>query len=101
MSDTTPSASSRSSFWITLLAVIGGFAIFLLILVVAYLPQKPGPLPEGQRTPAERAALLAELRGKEKTAATNYGWVDQSAGVVRLPIDRAVELTLVDINAKR
>ncbi|MDX2186831.1 MAG: hypothetical protein SFV32_07865 [Opitutaceae bacterium] len=95
------SASSRSNFWVTLLAVLGGFSIFLLILIVAYLPQKPGPLPEGARTPTQRAELLTELRGKEKTAATTYGWVDQGAGVVRLPIDRAVELTLADINSKK
>jgi hypothetical protein len=32
----------------------------------------------------------------EQQAATldSYGWVDQSAGIVRIPIDRAIELTL-------
>jgi hypothetical protein len=30
----------------------------------------------------------------------SYGWVDQSAGLVRLPIDRAVELTIRDLNSK-
>ncbi len=92
---------SSSQFWVTFAAVIGGFAIFALILVVAYLPQKPEPLPEGARTPEQRKALLAELKGKEQNLATTYGWVDEKAGVVRLPLDRAVELTLQEINAKR
>ena len=49
---------------------------------------------EGVRTPADRAALLAEHRQKEHDEATSYGWVDQKAGIVRLPLDRALELTV-------
>lgn len=93
--------SSKSGFVTTLAAVVGGFAIFVLILVIAYLPRKPEPLPEGTLTPAERSARLADLRAKEHEAATTYGWVDQANGVVRLPIDRAVELTIQELNSKR
>jgi hypothetical protein len=92
--------SSKSSFWVTFAAAVGGFAIFVLIVIVAYLPQKPAPLPEGTRSPAERAVLLQELRAKELASTTTYGWVDQANGVVRLPIERAVELTITEINAK-
>ncbi len=46
---------------------------------------------------AERAALrtanLAELRAAEQAAIDSYGWVDPVKGIVRLPLDRAVELT--------
>jgi hypothetical protein len=46
---------------------------------------------------AERAALraknLAELREAETAAANSYGWVDPAKDVVRLPLERAVELT--------
>lgn len=45
----------------------------------------------------ERAALrtknLNELKAAETQAMTSYGWVDQSKGIVRLTVDRAVELT--------
>jgi hypothetical protein len=51
---------------------------------------------EGVKTPAERKALLTEHLGKEQAAATSYAWVDQKAGTVRLPIDRAIELTVRD-----
>lgn len=103
MSDSTHTPSS-SGTWVTIAAAIGGFAIFALIVLVAYLPKKPEPLPEGARTPEQRKATLAELRAQEKSAATTYGWVDQGAGVVRIPIDVAVELTIKDIkesNAKK
>ncbi|AKC81890.1 hypothetical protein IMCC26134_02240 [Verrucomicrobia bacterium IMCC26134] len=98
MSDAHP-PSGTFSFTSTLLAVIGGFAIFLLILTVAYLPQKPAPLADGARTPEQRKVALAELRAKEHNAATTYGWVDQAKGQVRLPIADAVELTIKELNA--
>jgi hypothetical protein len=95
MSDASSAPSSKGSFAATFLAAIGAFGIFGLILIVAYLPNKVD-LPEGDgvRSPAERKALLAEHQGREQTKAATYGWVDREAGVVRLPIDRAVELVI-------
>ena len=37
---------------------------------------------------------LADLRAKEDDTLTSYGWVDRNAGVVRIPIDQAMQLTL-------
>lgn len=98
MSDAT-APSSNSSFTVNLLAAVGGFAIFLLILVVAYLPNQAEPAGDGVKTPEQRKAALAELRGKEKTTATTYGWVDKDAGVVRIPISQAKEL-IIQENSK-
>lgn len=49
---------------------------------------------EGVRTPADRAVILADHLKQEHAEATTYGWVDQKAGLVRLPLDRAIELTV-------
>ncbi|NDC74258.1 hypothetical protein EBZ70_02955 [bacterium] len=92
MSDASATSEPKGSFTATLLAAVGGFSIFLIILLVAYLPNKAAPAGDGVKTPAERKAALAELRGKEQTAATTYGWVDKDKGIVRLPLERAVEL---------
>ena len=35
---------------------------------------------------------LRELREAESNLLDHYGWVDKSAGVVRIPIDRAIDL---------
>lgn len=94
MSDTSP---STSNFVATALAAGGVLGIFLLILFVAYLPQAPEPLPEGTLSVEERKAVLAENQARQRQAATSYGWVDQNAGVVRLPIDRAMELKLKEL----
>jgi hypothetical protein len=100
MSDSTHTPSSSGS-WVTIAAAIGGFAIFALIVLIVYLPKKPDPLPDGVRTPEQRKAALVELRAKEKAAATTYSWVDQPTGVVRIPIDEAIKITINEINAKK
>ncbi|MFA6289468.1 MAG: hypothetical protein WC661_18965 [Opitutaceae bacterium] len=98
MSDAAP---SKPSFGLTLVAAIGGFVIFVVILLVVYLPKQPAPLGDGIKTPEQRKTALSELRANETKAATGYAWVDQAKGVVQLPLDRAVELTLRDIEAKQ
>jgi hypothetical protein len=37
---------------------------------------------------------LADMRAKEDEVLGSYGWVDKNAGVVRIPIDTAMRLTL-------
>lgn len=57
----------------------------------------PGDFPEDQRwkyTAEGRAQALATLRAREHAEATTYGWADPAARTVRLPLDRAIELTV-------
>lgn len=86
---------------VTLAAIFGGFAIFALIVLVAYLPQQAASIPQGALTPKERQTRLIELRAKEAKQAGSYAWIDQAKGTVQLPIDRAVELTIQELNAKK
>ncbi len=102
---------TRAGFWTTLLAALACFVIFLVVLILAYLPQRRAaaevdlariPAEEQWKyTPAGRQAHLAEMRAREQAAQTTYAWIDRGKGVVQLPIDRAVELTIRDLNAAR
>jgi hypothetical protein len=49
------------------------------------------PEPRLQTNPRED---LQNLRTSENEILTSYGWVDRNAGVVRIPIDEAIKLTL-------
>jgi hypothetical protein len=49
------------------------------------------PEPRLQTNPRED---LQNLRTSEDDILTSYGWVDRNAGVVRIPIDEAIKLTL-------
>lgn len=96
MSDAAP----KSGFFVTAAAVLGGFLIFVLIITIAYLPSRPEAITQGTKTPKERADMLREMRAKE-VAANSYGWVDQSKGIVRVPIERAMQLTIDEQNARK
>jgi hypothetical protein len=66
--------------------------------------QSPAEYPlaaaQGNREPPEPRLQtdprqdLADLRAKEQDQLTTYGWVDRNAGVVRIPIEAAMKLTL-------
>ena len=51
-------------------------------------PQLP-PEPRLQISPSED---WAEMLRREQAVLHSYGWVDRSHGIVRIPIDRAMEL---------
>ena len=76
----------------TTVVVLVCFAALGWLAMKCYVPQAYKV--EGVRTPADRAALLAEHHAKEQAAAKSYSWVEQKTGHVRLPIERAIELTV-------
>jgi len=51
-------------------------------------------------TPADRRAALADLRRKQAVQAASYAWVDRKAGVIQLPVARAMELVVKEFGAK-
>jgi hypothetical protein len=54
-----------------------------------HLPERLFPEPRLERFPF---ALRETLRREEEARLTSYGWVDRNQGVVRIPIERAMEL---------
>jgi hypothetical protein len=54
----------------------------------------PGNLrPQLQSRPRED---LAEYQAREQARLSTYGWVDRNAGVVRIPVERAMDLLIAD-----
>jgi hypothetical protein len=51
-------------------------------------------LPPPPRLQVHPAEDLKAYRAKEDATLDSYGWADKSAGVVRIPIERAMELSL-------
>jgi len=60
----------------------------------------PRAVSQGDRVPPEpRLQInpredLQDLRAAEDAILNGYGWVDKNAGIVRIPIDEAMKLTL-------
>jgi hypothetical protein len=110
MSDTI-STPARPVSLVTIVFVFALFAAFLLVVRYFYTPTSLAPqvvAPENltkdlewKATRESRRATLAELRDGQIKQGAGYGWVDQKTGVVRLPIERAMELTARDFAAKQ
>ena len=52
------------------------------------------PIPPGPRLRPSPPRDLAELGAVDREVLTTYGWVDQSRGVARIPIDRAMSMVV-------
>jgi len=48
----------------------------------------------------ERYDILAKIQEDNKNLTTGYGWADQAKGTVRIPLDRAMELTVAKLAAQ-
>src|SRR6266550_8569870 len=80
----------------TWVGVVLLFALFGVIVVAVIGPGPRGDTYERMRA-EERVKKLKDVRDEEAKALTSYAWVDKSKGTVRLPIDRAMELTVADL----
>ena len=88
---------SKSGFF-PLILTIGGFCLFAIIIAYIWKDKSPSTVARGGLTPVERLDLLRTHQEQSKKDLTTYGWVDKDEGIVRIPIEQAMELTLKDLN---
>ena len=93
-SETCCSEKCRSAcaYFVAVLA-----SLLIMVALVALMKHYTAPEPSkaGARD-LERMKAGNEVRGAAATALTAYGWENQAKGIVRLPVNRAVELILQD-----
>ena len=87
------------------LVLLGGMSFFLMDRLFIYfearqqqLDSQPSPLAETRPLPPEPRLQVTPvqdvqiLRTEKEHRLNNYAWVNKEAGIVRLPIERAIEL---------
>src|SRR5947208_9012694 len=83
--------------WLGIVLLFLFFGSFVLMLVAA--------TPHGNTYEAKRAEAREKKLNDTRNAATgelsSYSWVDKGKGIARIPIDRAMELTLRDLTSKK
>ena len=97
----TPQTPERApiSFgaWLGVVLLFLFFGIFVLVLVAA--------TPHGNTYEAKRAEAREKKLNDAHNAAirelNSYAWVDKGKGIARIPINRAVELTVRDLASKK
>jgi tetrahydromethanopterin S-methyltransferase subunit F len=71
--------------------VVASLIFVVLVVVVKFSVHVPAIDADAS---AARAKALAEIRAIENQSLNTAGWVDRSRGIVRLPIDTAMQETL-------
>lgn len=83
---------------VTFALMVGLFDLFAYREARLSPPANPLAAAEGRRLPPEPRLQphplrdLKDLRRAESAILDSYGWVDKNAGVVRIPVARAIEL---------
>lgn len=79
--------------------------IFLFVLFGAMVLAVIGPSPRGDNYEQSRAAKRMEklkvLQEATSKQLSTYGWIDKSKGTIHMPIQRAMELTVAELSAKK
>jgi hypothetical protein len=84
------SCRSCATAFAYIVGILGSFLIVAALVWAMRHYTQPAPL--GEDRAAVRAKALVELRAAEAEALNNPGWVDQTKGLVRLPIEDAMKM---------
>ena len=88
---------SKSNTLLTFLGCLGAFLVFVLIIFVAYLPNRPERV--DAQVYATRQAKADESRATGVQKLTTYAVIDPEAGTARIPIEEAMSLTIASYNS--
>jgi len=92
-------AYSRAPFS-TWLAIVCLFFLFGLI-VLAIIGPSPRTSDYEETRAKKRMEKLKALHEETQKELTTYAWVDKNKGLARIPIDRAMEVTVSDLAQKK
>jgi hypothetical protein len=92
-------AHSRAPFS-TWLGIILLFALFGIIVLAVIGPAPRGDTYEQTRA-KKRSDILKTLREEDAKSLAGYGWIDKNKGVARIPIERAMQLTVAELARKK
>jgi hypothetical protein len=92
-------AYSRAPFS-TWLGIVCLFVLFGLI-VLAVIGPSPRTSDYEESRAKKRMEKLKALHEESQKELTTYAWVDKNKGIARIPIDRAMELTVADLARKK
>jgi len=78
--------------------VLGIAALIVLFALIVRLGAGLGGGEVVVEDSGNKPPTAAELREQESEVLSSYGWVDQEKGIVRIPVERATELYLEELN---
>ena len=89
---------SKSNSLLSFLGSLGAILIFALILLIAYLPNRPAPV--DAQVVADRQVKADEARAAGIKKLTNLEVVNAETGTARIPIENAKLLTIASYQSE-
>jgi hypothetical protein len=86
--------NSPGAFKLTVYGAVIAACFFVMFYMVRSAYRSYHPQPLNHERALERVKARQDVAGKAFTNLTTAGWVDQAKGIVRLPIDRAMKMTV-------
>ena len=96
----TPSIAYSRAPFSTWLGIVCLFVLFGII-VLAVIGPSPRTSDYEETRAKKRMEKLKALREETQKDLTTYAWVDKNKGAARIPIDRAMEVTVADLAQKK
>lgn len=105
--DIDPGVGYRFGLWLAVSMAIGAAIVYGTFVVLERMTDSRDsataayPLSAGRAQDPQTPRLqtqpfkdIYQLKNEQRGALTSYGWVDKATGVVHIPIDRAMQLTI-------
>lgn len=100
MSVRTEEGADPNAQWTILIGIVGAILTFAIIVALQVLFHRVAN-DEMTRKKAAPNEDLVRIRTAQLEHLNSYRYLDQAAGRVAIPIDRAKELVLVELNASK
>ncbi len=81
--------------------IVGTVAVFLIVILLQIVFYQTQEMETYRKVVSQDPEELTQLVSQQQTELNTYGWVDEANGIARVPIYRAMELTVQDIEAAR
>ncbi|MCS7063260.1 MAG: hypothetical protein NZM04_04325 [Methylacidiphilales bacterium] len=98
---TSPNSSPRDPKTLRgqLLALLG-FLIFGIAAYYLITTERAKNPTFDEKAAQARLERLSKLQEEERLRLHSYGWIDQAAGIVHIPIEKAIPLTVKELSQK-
>ncbi len=91
-----PDASATIAF-----GIVGAILVFVIIVALQALFYRTQNEEYKRKMIAQAPEELSRLVAEQRERLGGYRWVDEKAGIAAIPIDRAMELTIRELNRAR
>jgi len=93
MSKADPNAKT-----VAFVGIVGAVGVFLVVILLQIVFYRMQEMETARKVLDAGPQELAQIEAQQGAQLTGYAWVDEDNGVARIPIERAMELTVTSLN---